>query len=523
MWPLVVRELRVQARSRLHFGLRLLGAGTLLGVFLWCWWRLRPGGVETGNGLFGLLARLSLGVIWCIGPFLTADCIAREKREGTLGLLWMTPLHPWQVVLAKSLARTLGAFTLLGATIPVFAIPLLMGGVGWPDGLRLVLMQVSALALSLSAGLVASSVARGWWTTRIVGSCVNVVLLGVFLLVYQAAWVIPQWWALQGSGRAPSLVGLFQNRLFVWTWQGKQILAGLDAGWMTVFPPASWRAVAQSAGIAVLMILLSLAVCGMSAWGLVNALRRQARGERGTTKQPQNHRTRAKSWLQGGVVSVGTLYLIATWVDWPTVDHLRETGRWAGWILAVSAALWGATRFQRERETGLWEILAVVPGGSPAWIARTMRAGGWIWVGAGGGFVLASHLVGVLAVESASTDRYPWWLGKWLLVQGGEALLLPWAALWLSACIARSGYRPEFAAVFALGTLFLGAVLIEPVALELLGRLHAPWSGRWAEPWQLRRGGGIQMANAALAGLVKVLWWSMAGTVARRRALAPVR
>jgi hypothetical protein len=523
MWPLLVRELRVQARSRLHFSMRLLGAATLLGGLVWCGWRLHSSALLTGSGLFGLLARMSVGLIWCIGPFLTADCIAQEKREGTLGLLWMTPLRPWQVVLAKSLARSVDGFTLLAAALPVFAIPLLMGGVGWPDVLRLALLQTSALTLSLSAGLMASSVARGWWTTRVVGGCINVVLLGVFLVVYQTIWVFPQWWTSQGSGRPLSFVGLFEQRLFLWIWQARQVLAGLDSGWMPSFPPASWRLVLQSAGVAFLMVLLAMTVCAASAWGLISALRRQAFGEGDMSNPRQNRRSRAESMLKAGVVSVGTLYLIATLVDWPTVDHLRETGRWAVWILSVSAALWGATRFRREWETGLWELLAVVPGGSPAWIARTMAAGGWIWVGAGGGFVLVSHLVGVLAVESAPSGRYPWWLGGWLLVQGGTALVLPWAALWSAACVARGGGRAEFAASLALGTLAIGTLLIEPFVLDLLLALNVPWSGRWGEPYWMQRGGGVVMANAALAGLIKVLWWSAVGALARHRALTSAR
>ncbi len=520
MWPLLVRELRVQARSRLHFGLRLAGAGTLMIAFLLFWWRSRSGAAQTGSGWFGLLARLSMAVIWFIGPFLTADCIARERREGTLGLLWLTPLRPWQVVLAKSLARTVGGFTLLAAAIPVFAIPLLMGGVGWPDVVRLLLLQVSALALSLSAGLVASSVALGWWTTRIAGACVNVVLLGIFLLVYHAAWVLPAWWAGQGTARATPLIGMFQQRLFLWTWQGKQMLSGLDSGWMPTFPPASWRLVFLSAGIALLMILLSMAVGGLSALGMANALRRQARGESGRTQRLRGRQARAGSWLHLGVATAGTLYLVATLVDWPTVDHLRETGRWAAWTLAVSAAVWGGTRFRREWESGVWELLAVVPGGLRASIARTLRSGGWIWVGAGGGFIFASHLVGVLAVESAAPNRYPWWLAGWMCVQGSEALLLPWAALGLSAWIARGGRRPEFAVAIALGALFAGFLLIEPAVTELLGWMQIPWPGRWGEPWLQRRGGSVGVADAALAGLIRMLWWLAAGMFARHRALA---
>ena len=97
--------------------------------------------------------------------------------------------------------------------------------------------------------------------------------------------------------------------------------------------------------------------------------------------------------------------------------------------------------------------------------------------------------------------------------------MLPWAALWSAACVARGGGRAEFAAVLALGTLAIGTLLIEPFVLDLLLALNVPWSGRWGEPYWMQRGGGVVMANAALAGLIKVLWWSAVGGFARHRAL----
>jgi hypothetical protein len=84
MWVFLMRELREQARGRSLVWLRVLGAASILGVFLWCWWRLRAGTGSSGIGLFGLLSRFSVGLIWLIGPILTADCIARERREGAL-------------------------------------------------------------------------------------------------------------------------------------------------------------------------------------------------------------------------------------------------------------------------------------------------------------------------------------------------------------------------------------------------------------------------------------------------------
>ena len=46
----------------------------------------------------------AIAFIFCLlaGVFLTADCLSEEKREGTLGLLFLTSLKGYDVVLGKS-------------------------------------------------------------------------------------------------------------------------------------------------------------------------------------------------------------------------------------------------------------------------------------------------------------------------------------------------------------------------------------------------------------------------------------
>jgi len=58
-----------------------------------------------------------------------------RAREGTLGLLFLTPLRPQDVVIAKGFAHGLRAMTLWLAVIPTLIIPFLVGGVGWREAL----------------------------------------------------------------------------------------------------------------------------------------------------------------------------------------------------------------------------------------------------------------------------------------------------------------------------------------------------------------------------------------------------
>jgi len=59
--------------------------------------------------------------IWFLVPLLTADCISRERRENTLGLLFLTPLGAFDIVIAKSLVHALRGVLLWLAVLPVLA------------------------------------------------------------------------------------------------------------------------------------------------------------------------------------------------------------------------------------------------------------------------------------------------------------------------------------------------------------------------------------------------------------------
>jgi hypothetical protein len=82
---------------------------------------------------------------------------ALARREGTLGLLFLTPVKSGTVVLGKGIVHMLRAATLWAAALPVLAIPLLLGGVTWLDLASAFAFQFSAMLVALGAGMLASS------------------------------------------------------------------------------------------------------------------------------------------------------------------------------------------------------------------------------------------------------------------------------------------------------------------------------------------------------------------------------
>ncbi len=113
-----------------------------------------------GNVVFGTLTSLALVVSLAAGLFFTADCLSEEKREGTLGFLFLTDLKGYDVVGGKLLATSLPVIYALMAVIPILAVAFLMGAVSGMQYLKSALALLNALFCSLAAGLLVSALSR---------------------------------------------------------------------------------------------------------------------------------------------------------------------------------------------------------------------------------------------------------------------------------------------------------------------------------------------------------------------------
>jgi len=159
--PIVARELRVASRRRATYWVRSGAALSVMivGVVIF----LSSRGVPPERlsiVLFGSLA--GVAGIYCLfsGVRATADCISEEKREGTLGLLFLTDLRGYDVVLGKLAGTSLNTFYGLIAVVPLLAVPFLLGGVTLGEFQRVGVLVVNTLWFSLSIGLCISSLSR---------------------------------------------------------------------------------------------------------------------------------------------------------------------------------------------------------------------------------------------------------------------------------------------------------------------------------------------------------------------------
>src|SRR5688572_24665222 len=102
MWPIIIRELRIGSRRWTNYWLRLLAAvAVAASIFFW-FDGTRFNFFQAGGVLFGYMHRALLIAVWILVPLLMCDCLSRERREGTLGLLFLTDLRAWDIVCAKA-------------------------------------------------------------------------------------------------------------------------------------------------------------------------------------------------------------------------------------------------------------------------------------------------------------------------------------------------------------------------------------------------------------------------------------
>lgn len=156
--PVIVRELRVRSRRGVahwsRFALALAAALIVVSQFL----GPGPGRIgDTGRSVFLWLLGAAF-VLACGACALTADALSGERREGTLGLLFLTDLQSWEVIVGKLASAGLGALYAGVALAPVLMLPVLAGGVTGAEAARSGLALLITLVFALAAGLAASAV-----------------------------------------------------------------------------------------------------------------------------------------------------------------------------------------------------------------------------------------------------------------------------------------------------------------------------------------------------------------------------
>ncbi|MBI2946986.1 MAG: ABC transporter permease subunit [Verrucomicrobia bacterium] len=334
--PIVQRELRVASRNPKTYHVRLKAAIVALLFGLWILFTTGRFMGPMGGTTPVFLVMTQLAFIWCLfaGMSQTSDCLSQEKREGTLGLLFLTDLRGYDVVLGKLLSASLPSFYALLATFPILSLPLLAGGVQPGQFWCAVLALANTLFFSLACGLFVSSVSRRQLRARHTG-----ILLVVFFWL-----ILPALASVTRQGLAPRW-GYLLDLLS----PGHTLVAGIGMGGGQV--DFGWSLLATH--------LTAWAFLGLASWILPQAWQDKISGPKGFQWQHRwrsviyggdasrlNFRTRlldrnAFYWLAsrerlkplGTWLLLGMLVVLGVWIWWMARPKLELA--WTGVVVAI--------------------------------------------------------------------------------------------------------------------------------------------------------------------------------------------
>jgi len=380
MLPIAERELRVAARQPRTYRSRLIMAGVGVLIFSWMVWLLaRYGQGISGSTLFQTLSWIAHFYCLFAGAAISADCLSVEKRENTIGLLFLTHLKGFDIVLGKLMASSLNCFFGLLAMFPVLAIPLLMGGVQFADFARVVIGLTNTLFLSLSVGMLISSLSKhSVRATSLALLLMAVADFGLFGLgeLLRVQYQAPEW-----AGRVELASPFFMHTV------ADSNTAGTRANQF-------WLA-------SLTLFLAALACLAVACWILPSVWKEKAGGKKsftwrrrwqrwkfGATKRGQGLRARLLDWNPffwlgsrdrlgwiAPLLFVAVFVVLAVWVAWKVGLNFFGPAKPIGgfvfaWFWATALlhlivlfriAMTATHQFAEDRKSGALELLLATP------------------------------------------------------------------------------------------------------------------------------------------------------------------
>ena len=446
--PIVERELRVRSRKRLvyrvRFGIALLTCILTMVLLLPM---AASGNLTLGRILFSILSWAVFLLAFFSGLFLTVDSFAREQREGTLGLMFLTDLQTWDVVLGKFVSAFLPSFYAMIATFPAMAIPLLTGGVAGGEFWRVSLALVLTLLFSLCLGLAISSLHRHEQRAfaQMAGGLFVLLLLPPLTMALQRL-IPPSWTGIllveqlsplhlfiaAGNPIGRDYWGSFRTLAFVTALLLATAMFFVPRLWQErgLTPPAQKPALRRG----------PIGNCDPVVWLTGNA--------------PVVH---SLAWFIGLGAFVTVVILLAGTVP----QQVLRTLAWSGFspfslLLKILFVYQASRLFTDLRRNSAIELLATTPV-----TLRDLANGQWvslrkIFMGPGI-LALAGSIIPILWIGNQPLlANFVQWVGGgflWgyhLVVIAAEVMALGWTGMWLSLRLKNPGWAPALAVLLVL-------------------------------------------------------------------------
>lgn len=347
--PVVHREFLVRSRAPITYWLRLGAAGTAFAVIVLA-------------VSFSLISGISVGAVWfasfswCLWFFCLVegvrqsfDMLSGEKREGTIGLLFLTRMRGLDVVLGKVSAGFIASFFPVLSALPILGILILLGGVSGAEFARMSAASLATLGASLSAGTFVS--ARSIYAGKAWSAACGILLIWILASIIGSAvgWpmAIPSPWTLFRNS--------FDSRYLADSsgfWVSLGIVLGMaslfliGAGWTI---GRKWRETASSR------------VGDQSAVASLAPRTRREKDRKLLEKHPIAWLA-SPAWKRREIRAAKLLALLAALFVFVAPLSFWEQGSFFLFMGILCAILWpGISLFWKARSSGWLEILLTTP------------------------------------------------------------------------------------------------------------------------------------------------------------------
>lgn len=493
--PIVERELRVASRRRnVYWGrvaTALIATVVLSWVTLLVMPALRVSFSESGAWIFRNLV-VAVSVYGCIGGVTaTADSLSREKRNGTLGLLFLTDLRGYDVVLGKLVAGVVRSLYAMLAVVPVLAVVMAMGGVTYGDLWRATAAVGNIIFLSLVVGMSVSAVSNHERKALFGGL---VVLLTGLLAPWVAMFFLLEFNLLPvGTSEAYLWVAALLNPFYPVV-----RLAWLPAvpvvGGQALLPPV-WGSIALLHAVGWLLLMFTWRLAPrvwqapqtLHGWRRVSRIWEQWMYGQGTSRVRLRERLLEVNpflWVlqrERGKPVYAWVYLVVILLAWGAGDADR-TRMWEDAEVAIPSLVlvlgflkvWviseGVARLSSDRRGGAMELLLTTPLSHEGILEGHWLALRRLFLGPLLGFAVFTWWVMRHALSSSMG-----WVAALTLVL--DVVGVAWAAMWFG--LTSSG--PNRALLWTTGLLLAAPWVLVGLWLSLAYNVW-PWWGAWVRP-----------------------------------------
>ena len=483
--PVVERELRVAARLPVAHRIRLITA--LVALAIGGWIMLVPG-LHNTPAILGQALCVAMTIIlnaYAIFAVLrTSDSLSEEKREGTLGLLFLTDLKGADIVLGKLAASSLHTFYGMLAVFPVMAISLLVGGVSGGEFWRIVLASINTLFFALAIGMFSSAIS----VDERKAAALAMFMMAFFVGLPLAGWIVQA-----------SLQTQWPNPIFFIPSPGYAVFMAFDS-MASAFPTFNFfkLALVVQGSLSLLFLLLACLITPRIWHDKVNSAaaerrrsfwenlkygnfvrRRLLRLNRLSTNPVfwLTSRDRVKNWFVW--IFLAAIAALWFWGLWAYPIEWKDSTAyiWTGLILHLVLKLWiageAARRFSLDRQSGALELLLCTPLSLKQIVRGQMMSLFWQFAGPVA-IVLCADLI--FLANPPPTEQFEWQLmwvaGMAMLV--ADMVTLAWVGIWLGVN-SRSVNRAATAAIARV--LFLPWLVF--LALLTMGAIYSTFVRRY--------------------------------------------